>query len=215
MLTKLLTGCCIAVLGVLSVTGLDIARSKTAMASVASSQAKVSDTMSSNAPLAYQIFCMRHPAQCKTDSLAKVVSTNRVKALLKSVNLSVNRAIRYSKDRGEVWSVNVAAGDCEDYALTKRWRLIRAGLPAGALRMAIAYTEKGEGHAILVVRTTSGEMVLDNRRNKIIPRNHIGYRMVSMASSDPRIWNKASPLFFDVELNLPTSDEAFLIEPLK
>ncbi len=210
MLAKLLTGCSIAIIGVLSVTGLDVVRSKVAMASPASGQTKPSITISGNAPLAYQIFCMRHPAQCQTDSLAKVVSTNRVMALLKSVNLSVNRAIRYTNDRGDVWSVNVASGDCEDYALTKRWRLIRAGLPAGALRMAIAYTEKGEGHAILVVRTTAGELVLDNRRNTIIPRNHIGYRMVSMASSDPRVWNKASPLFFDVELNLPTSDEAVL-----
>lgn len=56
-------------------------------------------------------------------------------------------------------------GDCEDLALTKRERLIRAGLPAGALRPATCRLRgtpfgPGDGHAVLTVETDRGTFVL-------------------------------------------------------
>jgi predicted transglutaminase-like cysteine proteinase len=60
------------------------------------------------------------------------------------------------------WEADVAAGDCEDYALTKRRKLIALGWSARALRIAVARTASVEGHAVLVVATSQGDLVLDN-----------------------------------------------------
>lgn len=100
----------------------------------------------------------------------------------------MNASIRPVADNGENWSVNVSAGDCEDFALTKRSRLIRAGIPAGALRMADVTTAKGTRHAVLVVKTTSGDYVLDNLRGGIIRREFTGYRFNGIASANPMKW---------------------------
>ncbi len=145
-------------------------------------------TGSSNAPLAYQIFCLRNPAECQKSGKDKMAYTTRVRALLESVNRQVNASISYRKDNGEVWSSNVRSGDCEDYALTKRARLIRLGIPSGTLRMAVVKTPKGEGHAVLVAVTTSGDFILDSLNRKIIPRQYAHYRFISQSTEDPMRW---------------------------
>lgn len=142
------------------------------------------------APLAYQVFCLRHPQQCRADQTGKVQLTGQMRSQLESVNRSVNRSIRPKNDRGkDVWAINVSAGDCEDYALTKRARLIRMGFPAGALRMAVARTSSGEGHAVLVVRTSDGDLVLDNRHSTIRRWGQTDLRMVSVATANPLRWS--------------------------
>ena len=61
---------------------------------------------------------------------------------LAAVNRAVNRAIFPVNDskhygRAEYWTIpNDGLGDCEDYALTKRAKLIALGYPQPALRMA-------------------------------------------------------------------------------
>lgn len=56
------------------------------------------------------------------------------------------------------------AGDCEDFALAYRARLVEAhGWPAGALRLALCETETGERHVVLTCETTGGTWILDNR----------------------------------------------------
>lgn len=113
-----------------------------------------------------------------------------MRSQLESVNRSVNRSIRPKNDRGkDVWAINVSAGDCEDYALTKRARLIRMGFPAGALRMAVARTSSGEGHAVLVVRSSDGDLVLDNRHSTIRRWGQTDLRMVSVATANPLRWS--------------------------
>src|SRR4051812_22653390 len=89
-------------------------------------------------PLGYQLLCLKHPEKCQTGRPAKLEATTAVMATLRKVNLHVNSTIRPRAESGgsDVWSENVSVGDCEDYALTKRSRLISLGLPPGALRMA-------------------------------------------------------------------------------
>lgn len=84
---------------------------------------------------------------------------------------------------------------CQDRSVDRfryrfRQRLIQAGVPAGALRIAIAWTAAGEGHAVLIVRTTSGDLVLDNLTGQIKPWHAVNYRWIAMSSADPRRWNK-------------------------
>lgn len=144
------------------------------------------------APAGYQIFCIRNKSECRGGGASSVAYTSSTAALLRRVNDTVNSSIRYRSERRGTWSVGGSTGDCEDFALTKRSRLIRAGLPAGALRMATARTRKGELHAVLIVKTDRGDFVLDNIRKKIVTRNQSGYRYLKVATSNPGVWQKAN-----------------------
>lgn len=138
-------------------------------------------------PVAYQIYCLRFGG-CEAGGAASVPYTQKLAQDLAKVTRSVNRSIAYRPDKGEVWKANVSAGDCEDYALTKRARLIRMGYPSSALRMAVGYTRKGEYHAVLVVMTDSGRFVLDNLTDKVLAVGASGVRVRKMASADPMVW---------------------------
>lgn len=90
--------------------------------------------------------------------------------LVKAINRTVNRRIRQGSDVRtfgveDFWQAPTEAGargDCEDYVLAKRADLIRAGIPADTLSIAIVTTRWGESHAVLLVATDTGEFVLDN-----------------------------------------------------
>lgn len=89
---------------------------------------------------------------------------------LQTINRRINRAIRRASDaetfgREDLWVLPTgprARGDCEDYVLAKRRALIEAGVAPNALSIAIVRTRRGETHAVLLVATTEGELVLDN-----------------------------------------------------
>jgi predicted transglutaminase-like cysteine proteinase len=143
-----------------------------------------------DAPVGFQIMCLKMPAECRGGGKSVVDASDALLKTLKAVNAQVNRSIRPRHDgAADVWSVGVSAGDCEDYVLTKRRALIRAGLPASALRIASVKTRAGEGHAILVVRTTRADLVLDNLGNALRPLSQTGYRVVAMSTADPRVWS--------------------------
>jgi predicted transglutaminase-like cysteine proteinase len=143
------------------------------------------------APVGYQIFCIKFKDQCQGGGASSISYTSSTASVMGRVNDSVNHAMRYRSDSSEDWRVGVSAGDCEDFALTKRSHLVRAGLPAGALRMATARTAKGEFHAVLIVKTDKGDLVLDNIRKTIVPRGQSGYRYLKIATSNPAVWQKA------------------------
>ncbi len=143
----------------------------------------------SRAPKSYIAFCNRNPSECKADGVGVVSYNSHIRSLITMVNNRVNRTMRERNDSGpDVWTVNASSGDCEDFALTKRSQLIRAGVPAGALRMAVVVTQRGVGHAVLVVKTNRGEFVLDNLRRSIVKRNQTGYAFLRVASANPRVW---------------------------
>ncbi len=143
-----------------------------------------------HAPLGYQLMCLKTPAECKGGGKAQVAATTDLMATLKRVNSHVNRSIKPKADDGaDVWSASASAGDCEDYVLAKRRALIKAGVPANALRIAHVKTRRGEGHAILVVKTSGRDLVLDNLTQTIRPLSQTGYRIVSMQGANPRQWS--------------------------
>lgn len=142
-------------------------------------------------PLGYQLMCLQTPAECKGSGKARVAVTADIMATLKRVNAHYNRTIepRYDRKGADVWTVGASAGDCEDYVLAKRRALVKAGLPASALRIAYVKTRKGEDHAILVVKTNGKDLVLDNLTAAIRPLGQTGYRVVSMSGANPRQWS--------------------------
>lgn len=145
----------------------------------------------SHAPLGYQLMCLKTPQECKGGGKSTVAASTDVMATLKRVNRTVNASIRPRADKGaDVWNANATtSGDCEDYVLAKRRHLINAGIPASSLRIAYVKTRSGEGHAILVVNTAKGKLVLDNLTGAIKPLSQTGYRIVSMQGANPRKWS--------------------------
>jgi predicted transglutaminase-like cysteine proteinase len=67
----------------------------------------------------------------------------------------------------EVWSYPTRAADCEDFVLEKRRRLMAMGIAAGNLLITVLRQPNGDGHAVLTVRTTRGDYLLDNLDGQI------------------------------------------------
>lgn len=144
------------------------------------------------APFAHVKFCITHSDQCVASGGSSTVQLNREKLhQLVRVNAHVNRSILPKPDRSsqDDWSVDVARGDCEDYVLTKRKQLMRLGWSSSALRVAVATTRAGEGHAVLVVKTSKGDVVLDNRFNDIKDWRETDLQWIKIQSGqNPKLW---------------------------
>ena len=80
-------------------------------------------------------------------------------------------------------------GDCEDYVLEKRRALIARGVPESALSIAVVRTRRNESHAVLLVETDKGELVLDSLSPWVTGWRETGYRWVErQAPGAPMIW---------------------------
>lgn len=140
-------------------------------------------------PLSMRYFCAQNKSQCAASKVGSVTMSPDLMSLLKQVNGHVNRNIRPQADTADVWELNPASGDCEDYVLSKRSALISRGVAGGALRIAYTHTRSGQPHAVLVVRTSDGDFVLDNLTNSIKSLRASGYTIRSMSSNDPTKWS--------------------------
>ena len=86
--------------------------------------------------------------------------------------------------RADYWeTASSAGGDCEDHALAARARLLGLGWPPRSLRLAMAWTEHGDYHAVLTVDVEEkGQVatyVLDSRFEDVRRWNELsarGYR---------------------------------------
>lgn len=139
-------------------------------------------------PTGFYQFCNEHRSEC----LATPGQTVAPIDLLQSINGRINRRISpLPEGSADLWSLNPSAGDCEDYAITKRWEVIRGGISSSAARIAIGTLGNGERHAVVVVTTATGEVVLDNLTAEIRPVDRAGIRFESIQSPEnPRIWMK-------------------------
>lgn len=146
------------------------------------------------APYAHVRFCVQNPDDCEISNSQEdgIVELTPAKKLeLQRINRQVNRSMRPENDEpgNDVWKVGGTTGDCEDYALTKRHRLVEAGWPSQALRLVVARTSEGEGHAVLAVATSDGDLILDNRTVAIKEWRRTDLRMLKIQSGEnPRQW---------------------------
>lgn len=145
------------------------------------------------APFAFVKFCRANPTDCERANGPAIAALTTERAReLRRINAEVNHAIRPAREAGDRdrWEADVAAGDCEDYVLTKRRKLIALGWSARALRIAIARTASGEGHAVLVVATSRGDLVLDNRTTAVRGWQRANLSWVKIQSGEnPRLWH--------------------------
>ena len=148
------------------------------------------------APFQHVRFCLRYPSDCKSDPTEnqRIDLNTENFELLKRVNHSVNATIApspksYGADLEDGWTIAPAAGDCNDYAVTKRHELLQSGLPAKALRLSVVKTASGIGHLVLVVATTKGDIVMDNLTEAIRPWQSTDYNWLKIQSAaDARFW---------------------------
>ena len=149
------------------------------------------------APIGWVEFCNDNPGECLggTTQARDIVMTQTAWKDLVRVNRWVNETIKPITDVDhwgvvEKWSLPTDGyGDCEDYVLLKRKMLIEAGWPREALLITVVRDKKGEGHAVLTVKTDKGEFVLDNQNESVVVWTETGYRFVKRQSqTDPNIW---------------------------
>lgn len=129
-------------------------------------------------PSGFSDLCRREPLNCQSvrpgaQRQNAVALTADRRALLEDVNRSVNRQILDARDvdlygEEEFWvnplrAGRTRAGDCEDYALAKRDLLIARGWPKESLFLAVGHHQRLGLHAVLIVRTSEGDLVLDAR----------------------------------------------------
>ena len=145
---------------------------------------------------AWNDFCARYPRECAVDARepARITLTPAIRATLDSVNRRVNERIRPITDMAH-WGVvdrwdfpDDGAGDCEDFQLLKRRMLVERGLPRRALRMTVVIDDIGEGHAVLMVRTDRGDLILDNKTNAILSGPRTGYTFIKREGQDGLAW---------------------------
>ena len=62
-------------------------------------------------------------------------------------------------------------------------------LTMAALLITVVRDKKGDGHAVLTVKTDKGEFILDNQAEEILLWSETGYRFVKRQSqSNPNVW---------------------------
>jgi len=105
--------------------------------------------------------------------------------LLRQVNQAVNAALIYDDSRPDVWrahlplggpradgqiKLNPFKGACGDAQVTKLQMLLALGFPREAMRLTVVKAAMvPDHHLVLVVRTSDGDLVLDNEDDRVLP----------------------------------------------
>lgn len=120
-------------------------------------------------PIGHYEFCQKYRDECniRNRNTAAPHVTEFGWSLVEKINVDVNKTITPMTDqelfgRDEVWAYPTDAGDCEDFVLLKRRKLMERGFSASDLLITVVRKPDGEGHAVLTLRTSEGDFVLDN-----------------------------------------------------
>jgi predicted transglutaminase-like cysteine proteinase len=149
------------------------------------------------APIGWIEFCSEYAPECETKALdaRDVVLSAKAWKDLTRINRWVNETVKPITDL-EHWGVverwnypDDGYGDCEDYVLLKRRTLMQSGWPRQALLITVVRDKRGDGHAVLTVKTDKGEFILDNQHEDVLLWSDTGYRFVKRQSqNDPNVW---------------------------
>jgi len=152
-------------------------------------------------PIGFVQFCKFIPEDCRGtmgEAVRVVLNADRWNDLT-TVNDFANRTVEPVSDMDlykviEHWTYPQTQGDCEDYVLLKRKKLMMMGWPAEALLITVVRDKNNEGHAVLTVATDKGDYVLDNQSAEILPWQVTGYTYYKRQSqTDPRRWVSLKP----------------------
>ncbi len=141
-------------------------------------------------PVGHAEYCKANRSDCGRNSnvvKAEALDDARWNELVQ-VNAYFNQSITPITDQDlygveELWTLPTNGyGDCEDYVLAKRHALMEAGWPASTLLISVVRQKNGDGHAVLLVRTDRGDLVLDNQDGSIRVWNETSYQFIKRQS---------------------------------
>ncbi|WP_412050852.1 transglutaminase-like cysteine peptidase [Hoeflea sp. Naph1] len=142
-------------------------------------------------PIGHYEFCKLHASECKPvkGSGAAPKVTDYGWEVVEEINRAVNFSVMPKTDlelfgKEEVWAYPDIAGDCEDYVLLKRYMLMERGFSAADLLITVVRKPDGEGHAVLTLRTSEGDFVLDNLEDRIKNWHDTPYRYLKRQASN-------------------------------
>jgi predicted transglutaminase-like cysteine proteinase len=152
-------------------------------------------------PFGHTRFCLQYKDDCETHGVdfrrRNIALTPERWNELTTVNRDVNRSIIPQRNLGglltEVWLVAPRAGECHDYAVTKRHELLAHGWPSRSLLLSEVVTASGEHHLVLIVRLKDMDLVLDNLNANVRPVALTNYQWLRAETpGNPRFWSTVS-----------------------
>src|SRR6185312_14020563 len=154
-------------------------------------------------PVGAKDYCAATPAAaaqpfwdifCQGDTAAVTVTLTQERwNELASIQNQVDGSITYNPTTS--WDPLAAVGDCKTYSAATALALLQHGWPAGALRIATAFVndgsaQQGASHAVLLVDTDKGTIVLDSRQAGPRPWESLRYIWLSAEIPDGHgSWN--------------------------
>lgn len=148
------------------------------------SASELSATRSVASPVGFSSACQRYNWLCSAKAGTKM-GDDQTRDLLSKVNRMVNSSIKPVEDivvygRSNYWALpKDGRGDCEDYAIAKTKALLDAGFPSNKMSISVVLDRSGNNHAVLLVRLSDGEYVLDNLSGSIKPWDRTGYTFLA------------------------------------
>jgi predicted transglutaminase-like cysteine proteinase len=152
-------------------------------------------------PYGFVNFCERSPKECAqgVQEEQRFFASRERLSQLEAINRSVNHEIAPVTDIeqygvADFWTIPLTKGDCEDYVILKRKLLMSLGWPASALLITVVRDERGDGHAVLTVRTIQGDFILDNKTDEIKVWHRTRYDYIMRQSYlNPKLWMSLDP----------------------
>ncbi len=145
---------------------------------------------STSQPIGHYDYCKQQEADCRltTRNTSPVKLTRERWQEMVRINTHANQTIVPVTDqdyygREELWVMPEKYGDCEDYALVKRKRLMELGWPASSLLVTVVRQLSGDGHAVLTVRTDRADYILDNLNDEILAWSDTEYTYLKRQSA--------------------------------
>lgn len=147
-----------------------------------------------SAPSGASGLCAQYAWACARSGKVQQIDLNAI-AVAQKINSAANRKVRPVSDQAqwssaERWSLPTArGGDCEDYVLYKKMLLVQAGFAPEQLLIATVLDRQRRSHAVLVLRTGTQDLVLDNMTGRIKSWRDTGYTFLRLQDpTQPNRW---------------------------
>jgi predicted transglutaminase-like cysteine proteinase len=142
-------------------------------------------------PIGHAQFCKSHADECgayEHSADVALLTEDRWEQLVGTNNRMNSEIVPITDEDlyqvNELWTYPDGYGDCEDIALAKRRALIGEGWEPSTLLMTVVRERNGAGHAVLLVRTDRGDLVLDNQDGNVKLWSETPYQFVKRQSQE-------------------------------
>jgi predicted transglutaminase-like cysteine proteinase len=148
----------------------------------------------SKVPPGAERLCVEARLACGGGSSGSVLGPADEMALAQRINAAVNARMSPVRDPsgiGASWTPPQGdVGDCKHYAVRKKLELVRAGIDARRLLLAVVAGGGADLHAVLVYRTAEADLVLDDLTDRLLGWRESGYTFLKMQSpAAPSRWD--------------------------